>query len=65
MLHRYRWLLIGLGVVILLPVVGTFLYLNVLRDDPPERLSLDDVPAQADGTPARGQWATGAWWGTA
>jgi polyisoprenoid-binding protein YceI len=50
MLHRYRWLLIGLGVVILLPVVGTFLYLNVLRDDPPERLSLDDVPAQADGT---------------
>jgi polyisoprenoid-binding protein YceI len=43
MLRRHRWLLIVLGVVVLAPVVGTFVYLNVLRDDPPERLSLDDV----------------------
>jgi hypothetical protein len=45
MLRRHRWVLLGIGVVVLAPIVGTFLYLNVLRDDPPARLSLDDVPA--------------------
>ena len=43
MLRRYRWLLIGVAVLVAAPIVGTFLYFNVLRDDPPERLSLDDV----------------------
>jgi polyisoprenoid-binding protein YceI len=42
-LRRYRWLFIGLAVVIVAPIVGTFLWFNVVRDDPPERLSLDDV----------------------
>jgi polyisoprenoid-binding protein YceI len=43
MLRRYRWLFIGLAVLVAAPIVGTFLYINVFRDDPPERLTLDDV----------------------
>ncbi len=43
MLRRHRWLLLGLAVLVAAPVVGTFLWFNVLRDDPPDRLSLDDV----------------------
>lgn len=41
---RSRWVVAGVvAAVLLVTVVGPFLYLNVLRDDPPERLSLDDV----------------------
>ena len=50
MLHRYRWLLIALAVVIAAPIVGTFLYFNVIRDDPAERLTLDDAPTTGDAT---------------
>lgn len=42
-LRRYRWLFVGLAVLVVTPIVGTFLWFNVFRDDPPERLSLDDV----------------------
>jgi polyisoprenoid-binding protein YceI len=51
MLRRYRWLLIALAVVVAAPLVGTFLYINVLRDDPPPPLTLDDVTTTtADGS---------------
>ena len=71
MLRRYRWLLIGLAVVVAAPVVGTFVYLNVLRDDPPERLTIDDVttttaaPGETttSGAPTEGiagSWSVGA-----
>ena len=43
MSRRTRWIVIGLLALVLAPVVGTFVYLNVFRSDPPERLSLDDV----------------------
>ncbi len=63
MLRRYRWLLVGLAVVVAAPLIGTFLYINVLRDDPPDPLSLDDVitTTSADGstTTAAGSAAEG------
>lgn len=68
MLRRSRWLLIALGLLVALPVVGTFVYLNVIRDDPPERLSLDDVTtttgvtggsSTTTGAPAEG--VAGSW----
>jgi len=43
MSRRTRWIVFGLLALVLAPVVGTFVYLNVFRSDPPERLSLDDV----------------------
>lgn len=47
---RRKWL-IAIPVVILLAVVGgPFVYINFIRDDPPEKLSLDDVPAVEDTT---------------
>jgi polyisoprenoid-binding protein YceI len=46
--RRYRWPLAIVAVVLLVAVVGPFLYINVFKDDAPERLSLDDVPAAAD-----------------
>ena len=54
MLHRYRWLLVALVVLVAAPVVGTFVYLNVLRDDPPARLSLADVTTTTGGIEATG-----------
>jgi polyisoprenoid-binding protein YceI len=70
MLRRYRWLLIVLAVVVAAPVVGTFVYLNVLRDDPPDRLDLSDVTTTtgedlaADEGPTgdgiAGSWSVGA-----
>jgi polyisoprenoid-binding protein YceI len=43
-MSRRRWLLLALVVLVAAPFVGTFLYFNVLRDDPPEELTLDDAP---------------------
>lgn len=41
--RRFTWL-IGLPVLLALALVGgSWLYLNVLRDDPPARLTLDDA----------------------
>jgi polyisoprenoid-binding protein YceI len=58
MLHRYRWLLIALAVVVAAPIVGTFLYFNVIRDDPADPLSLDDVTTTTgDGTEPSGDAA--------
>jgi polyisoprenoid-binding protein YceI len=46
--RRYRWPLAIVAVVLAVAVVGPFLYINVIQDDAPERLSLDDVPAADD-----------------
>jgi polyisoprenoid-binding protein YceI len=66
MLHRYRWLLLAVVALVAAPVVGTFVYLNIIRDDPAERLSLDDVttttgdgPSSSDAPVAGG--LDGAW----
>jgi polyisoprenoid-binding protein YceI len=45
-----RWLLIGLGVVVLLVAAVPFVYINFIRDDAPEELSLDDVAAESTTT---------------
>jgi polyisoprenoid-binding protein YceI len=41
-----KWLLIGLGVVVVAAVVAPFVYINFIRDDPPPKLSLEDVPSE-------------------
>lgn len=47
-LQRHRNKLIAAVVVVLLAVVGgPFVYINFIKEDPPERLTLDDVPASA------------------
>ncbi len=52
---RLRWALAAVLALVLLPVVGTFVYLNVFRSDPPDRLSVDDVTTTtATGDPAPG-----------
>ena len=52
---RTRNIIIGVVVAVLLvTVVGPFVYINFIKDDPPERLSLDDVTTTtaADGDDA-------------
>jgi polyisoprenoid-binding protein YceI len=66
MSRRTRWILISLLAVVLAPVVGTFLYFNVIRDDPPEELTLDDAPTttgEPSGTtePAGSDGLAGEW----
>ena len=46
---RRAWLIAVPVAVLLVAVVGPWLYLNVIRDDPPDRLSLDDVTTTTDG----------------
>jgi polyisoprenoid-binding protein YceI len=43
MFHRYRWLVFAVAALVAAPVAATFVYLNVIRDDPPPELTLDDV----------------------
>ena len=44
MSHRARNIIIAVvGAVLLVTVVGPFVYINFIKDDPPERLSLDDA----------------------
>ena len=66
---RARTILItAIAAVLLVTVVGPFVYINFIQDDPPERLSLDDVSTtttEADGstttvgTGIEGTWAVG------
>lgn len=42
-MNRRRWLIAIPVVVVLAVVVGPWVYINLIRDDPPERLSFDDV----------------------
>ena len=54
MSSRTRNIIIGVvAAVLLVTVVGPFVYINFIKDDPPERLSLDDVTTtttDSDGT---------------
>ena len=44
MSRRARTLLVAaIAALLLITVVGPFVYINFIKDDPPERLSLDDV----------------------
>jgi len=65
MLHRHRWLVAALAVVLLVTVVGPFVYINLLKDDAPDRLTLDDVTTTTttDGsaTPAAPDGIDGVW----
>ena len=50
--------------VLLITVVGPFVYINVIKDDPPERLSLDDVTtttSEASTTTSAGGGIEGTW----
>jgi polyisoprenoid-binding protein YceI len=42
-LHRFRWLIAAVVVVLLAVTVGPFVYINLIRDDAPERQTVDDV----------------------
>ena len=62
-LRRFRWPLAILGVVVLVAVVAPFVYINFIKSDPAERLSLDDVPTETgdEGEAAagiEGTWTT-------
>ncbi len=46
--RRYRWPLAIVGAVLAATVLGPFVYINIIRDDAPDRLTLDDVPAGDD-----------------
>lgn len=70
--RRTTWLIAIPVAVLLAVVVGPFVYINFIREDPPERLTLDDAPASeevddADGTSstsppaATGDGIDGAW----
>jgi polyisoprenoid-binding protein YceI len=53
MSRRTRTILLGvLAAVLLVTVVGPFVYINLIKDDPPDRFTLEDVPTTAapDGT---------------
>jgi polyisoprenoid-binding protein YceI len=42
-----KWTLVAVAAAIVLVVGGTWLYINVIRDDPPPRLSFEERDAQA------------------
>jgi polyisoprenoid-binding protein YceI len=45
-----RWIVGAVVAVLLVTVVGPFVYIHLIEGDPPERLSLDDVPAATSST---------------
>jgi polyisoprenoid-binding protein YceI len=50
-MSRLKWLIAVPVVLVVLVVGGTWVYINVIKDDAPERLSLDDATSD-DSTPA-------------
>jgi polyisoprenoid-binding protein YceI len=61
MSRRTRTVLIAVvAAVVLVTVVGPFVYINLIKDDPPERLSLDDV-STTSGRAVAPEGAEGAW----
>jgi polyisoprenoid-binding protein YceI len=65
--HRTK-LLVAIAAVLLVTIVGPFVYIHLIQGDPPERLSLDDVPAATSTTaepsatvPASADGLDGAW----
>lgn len=49
MTRRTRWIVLAVAAVLAVVVVGPWVYINVIRDDPPERLTLDDATTTSDG----------------
>lgn len=49
MTRRTRWIVLVVAAVLAVVVVGPWVYINVIRDDPPERLTLDDATTTSDG----------------
>jgi polyisoprenoid-binding protein YceI len=49
---RVKWLAIGAVAVVALVVGGTWMYINVLREDPPDRLTLDASPSSSPSSSA-------------
>lgn len=43
MLRRYRWLIVALAAVLGVTVVAPYVYINFIKEDAAERLSIDDV----------------------
>jgi polyisoprenoid-binding protein YceI len=41
-----KWVLLGLGVVVVVAVVAPYVYIHFIKSDAPKPLSLDDVPTQ-------------------
>jgi polyisoprenoid-binding protein YceI len=58
----WKWVIGGAALLVVLVVGGTWLYLNVLTDDPPEKLSLSETGGTA--TTVAGAAATGSVDGT-
>jgi polyisoprenoid-binding protein YceI len=59
--RRHRGAILAAVVAVLLvAVVGPWLYINVVEGDPPERLSLDDVPASSTTTAAASSTSAGS-----
>lgn len=56
-LRRFRWPIAAAVVVLGVVVVAPYLYLNVIRDDPADRLSLDDVTTTTPGGPSSSRTA--------
>ena len=66
MSRRARTILVAsLATVLLITVVGPFVYINLIKDDPPDRLSLEDVsttaPADDSSTTGGGDGVDGTW----
>lgn len=66
---KVRWILLAVAAVLLVTVAGPWVYINVIQDDPPERLSLADVttttgaptdPTSAPREGAEGEYVIGA-----
>jgi polyisoprenoid-binding protein YceI len=54
-----RWVLIGIGAVVVLVVAVPFVYINFIRADAPPRLSLDQVASETTTTGASTDGTTG------
>lgn len=73
-MSRLRWFVVAVVAAVALVVGGTWLYINVIREDAPPPLALDDAgptstapasTAPADTTPARSDGIDGTWVATA
>lgn len=60
-MSRLKWVAIVPVVLIVLVVGGTWVYINVIRDDAPEELSLDDVATDDSTSGATLEEVDGTW----
>lgn len=49
-----RWLIAGVALVAVLAVAGPYVYINFVKDDAPDPLSLDSFPGSTESSPASG-----------